>query len=67
MQVLRRLYVSGSELLSFQATSIINASWQKIAQENAKYEKTIPMFNVPNFFPGRTGRNQMIIGNFYKK
>ena len=66
MQVLRRLYISGSELLSYQATSIVNAAWQKIAQENAKYEKTIPMFQVPNLFPGGRSRNniQWSIGNF---
>ncbi len=66
MQVLRRLYISGSELLSYQATSIINASWQKIAQENAKYEKTIPMFQVPDLYPSGKNRNQIkwSIGNF---
>lgn len=66
MQVLRRLYISGSELLSYQSTSIVNAAWQKIQQENAKYEKTIPMFQVPDLFPQGRNRNQIkwSIGNF---
>jgi hypothetical protein len=53
-------------LLSFQATSIVNAAWQKISQERAKFEKTIPMFMVPNLFPSRRNRNNIKwnIGNF---
>jgi hypothetical protein len=66
MQVLRRLYISGSELLSYQSTSIVNSAWQKISQEMAKQEKTIPMFQVPDFFPSSKNRNQIkwSIGNF---
>jgi hypothetical protein len=66
MQVLRRLYISGSELLSYQATSIVNSAWQKIAQENAKFVKTIPMFMIPDMFPSGRNRNQIkwSIGNF---
>jgi hypothetical protein len=69
MQVLRRLYISGSELLSFQSTSIVNAAWQKVMQQNAKYAKTIPMFQTPNLFPSGINRNQQAwnIGNFVNK
>lgn len=66
-QMLRRNVVSGSEMLSTEAGRIVAASWSKIAAENAKYEKTIPGFDVPDFFAsGINNRNALRnkIGNF---
>lgn len=66
LQVMRRLYMTGSELLSFQATAIVERAWQTILQEQSKNEKTIPMMEVPDFFPQGRNRNQLKwnIGNF---
>jgi len=45
---------------SAQARAILDSAWRKITQEQAKYEKTQPFFDVPDLFKkggsgGRTG------------
>jgi len=51
-----------SQFASAEAKQICITAWGKLRQEVAKYEKTLPQFNVPNFF-GRNPRGERI-GNF---
>lgn len=53
----------GAMFKSAQAQQILTMSWMKIKQENAKYEKTQPFFNVPNYFAD-DGKEDTNIGNF---
>lgn len=59
--------VTGSDLLSQEARSIVITAWTKISQEKAKLVRTTPQFDVPDFYGG-SGRNRQgvskIIGNF---
>ena len=50
-------------LLSSQAKEIIDAAWKKVKQEGAKYIKTKPFLNVPDYF-SETVNNTDKIGNF---
>ena len=40
------------EFRSAEAKQILAVAWGKIRTENAKYEKNMPMFDVPDFFSG---------------
>lgn len=52
------------QFLSAEAKQIVSIAWNEIKRQMAKYEKTIPFFEVPDFFPeGRTVSNTNI-GNF---
>ncbi len=60
-------YVQGALLLSIEAQGIVQGAWQKILQEQAKLNKTTPMFNSPDFFRSGIQRADDIrnkIGNF---
>lgn len=50
------------ELHDLEAQQILHTAWGKIQQQKTKNEKTIPMFDVPDFF-GK-GRVKDTIGNF---
>ena len=47
---------------SAEAKQILTITWNKIRQENAKYEKTMPMFEVPDLFGTSSSKN--LIGKF---
>jgi hypothetical protein len=47
---------------SIEARAILDGAWKKIVQEQAKYEKTQPFFDVPDFFGN--GANDRKEGNF---
>lgn len=49
---------------SAEAKQILSIAWGKIAKANAKYEKTTPRFNVPDFFGRRRNHPENNIGNF---
>lgn len=51
-----------SQFASTEAKQICITAWGKLRQEQAKYERTLPQFNVGDFI-GRTD-NSKIIGNF---
>lgn len=52
-----------SEFRSAQAKQILVLAWNKIQQEQAKYEKDQPFFDVPDYF-GSGNKKEDIIGNF---
>lgn len=59
--------ISGNEMLSVEAGRIASTAWRQIAAENAKYEKTQPGFDVPDFFGSGMSRRREVakrIGNF---
>lgn len=51
------------QLLSNDAKAIVSVTWGKIKQEQSKFEKTLPYFDVPNFF-GNYRTVERKIGNF---
>lgn len=51
------------DIYSEEAKQILVVAYNKIKQEQQKYEKNQPFFNVPNFFGTQTGKKQ-ITGNF---
>lgn len=51
------------EFKSAQAKGILVMAWDKAKKEQAKYEKEQPFFDTPDYFGGRT-RKENIIGNF---
>jgi len=51
------------EFKSTEAKQILVVAWGKIRQNQAKYEKTQPFFDVPDYFSGKTSAKQ-ITGNF---
>lgn len=55
-----------SQFASAEAKQICITSWGKLRQEMSKYEKTLPQFNVPDFFGRPRGgiRSDRRIGNF---
>lgn len=53
------------QFASVEAKAICANSFNKLKQEQAKYEKTLPMLNVPNFFGKNT--SQYTIGNFNRR
>ena len=58
LQLLRRTYVSGTELFNIDAAAIVDNVWARIQMERTKNAKTIPAWNVPDFFAhGITNRN----------
>ena len=59
--------VTGSNLLSQEARSIVITTWTKILQEQVKMIRTTPMFDVPDMFAGSGAVRRSIrstIGNF---
>lgn len=54
----------GSDFISKQAKQILVVAWGKIRQEMAKYEKTLPMFNVGDMFGRQSAVSSRRIGNF---
>lgn len=54
---------NNSQFRSAQAKEILAMAWSKIRQNQMKYEKTTPMFNIPDYFSQR-GRRDTNIGNF---
>lgn len=59
--------VTGSNLLSQEARSIVVTTWTKISQEQAKMIRTTPMFAVPDMFASNSAVRRNIrstIGNF---
>lgn len=53
------------QFASVEAKGIAANAWKQLTQEIAKYEKTLPQFNVPNLF-GKGG-SANIIGNFDRR
>ena len=67
MQMIRRLYISGSELLNLEAQQIVANAWAKVSQEQAKQARTTPIFNVSDMFASGIKNTNMLrnkIGNF---
>lgn len=52
----------GAEFKSIEAKQILSSAWARIVRENAKYEKNMPFFDVPDFF-GR-GNSKDLRGRF---
>jgi len=63
IQPVMRSFVGGTLLLSIEAQNILRNSWGKIQEEQQKYQKTLPMFDVPDMF-GRRNTVKDIIGDF---
>lgn len=60
-------YVQGALLLSMEAQQILTTAWGKIAQENAKMEKTTPLLNIKDMFSSGVNKRNGLkyqIGNF---
>ncbi len=53
-----------SEELGAESKLILSVAWGKIRQEQAKYEKTQPFFDVPDLF-GKSAKDKYRVGNFY--
>jgi len=51
-----------SQFRSVAAKEILISAWNKMRQEQAKYEKTTPMFDVPDMFS--RGRTRSKVGKF---
>lgn len=67
MQMIRRLYITGSDLLNTEAQQIVATAWTKVSQEQAKIARTTPIFNVPDMFASGLKNTNMLknkIGNF---
>lgn len=47
---------------SSEAKQILSVAWQKVRQEQMKYEKTMPFFNAGDMFGGTNSKN--LIGKF---
>lgn len=56
--------MKGSDFISKQAKQILVVAWGKLRQEQAKYEKTLPMFNVGDMFGNQSAVSSRRIGNF---
>lgn len=52
------------EFRSNEAKQILIVAWNKIKQEQAKYERVAPFFEVPDFFGSNTQDVKNRIGNF---
>jgi hypothetical protein len=63
VQPVMRSYIGGTLLLSIEAQNILRNSWGKIQEEQQKYQKTLPMFDVPDMF-GKRNTVKDIIGDF---
>ncbi len=51
------------EFLSTQAKQILIVAWGKIREEQSKYEKIAPFFNVPDLFSGKSNLREEISGS----
>ena len=56
--------MSTEQFKSMEAKQILTVAWNKVRQDQTKYEKTTPMFEIPDFFPQRRIRDRNTIGNF---
>ena len=57
--------VSKAAIQNTKAQTIIETVWARIREENAKYEKEEPMWEVPDYYtPGAGVGNRTLIGNF---
>ncbi len=52
------------QFVSTEAKQMLVAAWGKLRQEQAKYEKTLPMFNVKDMFGSQSAVSSRRIGNF---
>jgi len=52
-----------SQFRSLEAKQIATVAWQKIRQNQAKYQKTTPFFDVPNYFQKASSGNKDIESN----
>jgi len=52
------------QFLSGEALGILTISWNKIRQEQMKYETVKPFFYVPDFYSGQSKLKEDVIGNF---
>lgn len=70
LEALERLLSKGENInkaaiQNTKAMTIIETTWKRIREENAKYEKEEPMWEVPDYYsPGAGTGNKTIIGNF---
>lgn len=53
-----------TQFKSAEAKQILTIAWGKIRQERAKFEKTTPFFDVPDYFGSKTQDIKNDIGNF---
>ena len=56
--------VTGSDLLSQEARSIVYGAWNKVSQEQNKLRRTTPQWDVPDFFSSSYNNIKNKIGNF---
>lgn len=61
--ILKRKGEIKGDMYSEEAKQILVIAFNKIKQEQMKYEKNQPFFNVPNFYANKTGKSK-VIGNF---
>lgn len=61
--ILKRKGEIKGDMYSEEAKQILVVAFNKIKQEQMKYENNQPFFNVPNFF-GKSSPKQQITGNF---
>ena len=61
--ILKRKGEISGEMYSAEAKQILVVAYNKLRQEKAKYEKTQPGWNVPDYF-GSTNAKKQITGNF---
>lgn len=54
----------GGEFKSIEAKQILIIAWNKLKQENSKYEKNQPMFEIGDMFSSTRTRSRNNIGNF---
>ncbi len=52
------------EFRSLEAKQILTGMWARVAKEQAKYEKNLPSFNVPDFFSKNGNTNRDMTGRF---
>jgi len=53
-----------AEFRSNEAKQLLTIAWGKVRQDQAKYEKSRPFFDVPDYFAGRLNDVRRNIGNF---
>jgi len=55
---------NSSQFASAEAKQICVTAWNKLKAEQAKYEKTLPYFRVPDYFGRNVNYSKKTIGNF---
>lgn len=63
LQPVQRAFIGGTLLLNAEAQNIVAGAWKRIQDEKSKYEKTQPLFLVPDLFSSKP-KVEDIIGNF---